>query len=133
VYATIAKLPTLSDADDQLNSTRHFFQELNRFGMTSTVDAGATGVDYPKDYNAVGTMAAWPKFPIRISNFLFAQKPGTEMESFKKWTAMNERGVNHADSRLHGFVLEGGGEILVLGCKRLRELHGPASRVEAPG
>jgi predicted amidohydrolase YtcJ len=113
VYATIARLPTLSEAGDQLNSTRHFFQELNRFGMTSTVDAGATGVDYPKDYDAVGTMAAWPKFPIRISNFLFAQKPGTEMESFKKWTAMNERGVNHAVSRLNGFVLEGGGEILV--------------------
>ena len=113
VYASIAKLPILTDAGEQLNSTRHFFQELNRFGLTSTVDAGATGVDYPKDYNAVGTLAAWPKFPIRISNFLFAQKPGTEMESFKKWTAMNERGVNHAGSRLNGFVLEGGGEILV--------------------
>ena len=113
VYATIAQLPTLPDAGDQLNSTRYFFKELNRFGMTSTVDAGATGVDYPRDYKAVGTMAAWPKFPIRIASFLFAQKRGTEIESFKQWTAMNERGVNHADSRLNGFVLEGGGEILV--------------------
>src|SRR5579862_4917890 len=113
VYAAIAELPTLSDAADQFNSTQHFFQELNRFGMTSTVDAGATGVDYPKDYSAVRTMAASAKFPIRISNFLFAQKPGTEMQSFKKWTAMNERGMNHAESRLNGFVLEGGGEILV--------------------
>src|SRR5579872_6785045 len=112
VYAAIAELPTLSDAADQFNSTQHFFQELNRFGMTSTVDAGATGVDYPKDYSAVRTMAASAKFPIRISNFLFAQKPGTEMQSFKKWTAMNERGMNHAESRLNGFVLEGGGEIL---------------------
>jgi predicted amidohydrolase YtcJ len=84
VYAAIAELPTLSDAADRFNSTQHFFQELNRVGMTSTVDAGATGIDYPKDYSAVGTMAASPKFPIRISNFLFAQKPGTEMESFKK-------------------------------------------------
>ena len=35
---------------------------------------------------------------------------------------MNERGKNHAGSRLNGFVLEGGGEILVWDAKRLRKL-----------
>lgn len=79
--ATIAKLPPLL-AEDRINSTQHFLRELNLFGMTSTVDAGATGVAYPDDYKAIATMAARPKFPIRISNFLFPQKAGTELESF---------------------------------------------------
>jgi anti-anti-sigma factor len=36
-YATIAGLPGIGDRGDQLNSTRHFLRELNRFGITSTV------------------------------------------------------------------------------------------------
>jgi predicted amidohydrolase YtcJ len=112
VYATIARLPPLL-ARDRLNSTQHFFRELNRFGMTSTVDAGATGVAYPDDYEAIATLAARPKFPIRISNFLFPQKAGTELESFEKWTMEEKRNVNQAAARLNGYVLEGGGEILV--------------------
>jgi predicted amidohydrolase YtcJ len=112
VYATIGMLPPLL-ARDRLNSTQHFFRELNRFGMTSTVDAGATGVAYPDDYKAIATLAARPRFPIRISNFLFPQKAGTELESFEKWTAQEKRNVNHAAARLNGYVLEGGGEILL--------------------
>jgi predicted amidohydrolase YtcJ len=112
VYATIGQLPPLP-ARDRLNSTQYFFRELNRFGMTSTVDAGATGVAYPDDYKAIATLAARPKFPIRISNFLFPQKAGIELESFQKWTTDEKRNVNHAVARLNGYVLEGGGEILV--------------------
>src|SRR5215813_9531942 len=39
LYATLAKGPKLS-RDDQLNSTRLFLRELNRFGITSVIDAG---------------------------------------------------------------------------------------------
>jgi predicted amidohydrolase YtcJ len=39
-YTPIGKLPALS-AGDQVNSTQHFFRELNRFGLTSAIDAGA--------------------------------------------------------------------------------------------
>lgn len=114
VYATIARLPTHSDAGDQLNSTQYFFRELNRFGMTSTVDAGASGVAYPDDYQALETLAARRGLPIRISNFLFAQKPGTEVATWKKWTAEEKRDLNRAVSRLNGYVLKGAGEILAL-------------------
>jgi predicted amidohydrolase YtcJ len=88
-------------------------RELNRFGLTSTVDAGATAIAYPEDYQALRTLADRPKFPIRISNFLFAQKRGTEVESFRKWTTEEQRDINLATSRLNGLVLEGAGEILV--------------------
>src|ERR1700760_3586461 len=39
LYSTLAKGPKLSH-EDQLNSSRLFFRELNRFGVTSVVDAG---------------------------------------------------------------------------------------------
>ena len=37
--STLGKGPKLG-SDDQLNSTRHFMRELNRFGLTSIIDAG---------------------------------------------------------------------------------------------
>jgi predicted amidohydrolase YtcJ len=112
IYKVLANLPSLPRAD-QLNSTQHFLRELNRFGLTSFIDAGATGVAYPADYQAIAELALRPRFPVRISNFLFPQKPGTELESFQSWTVKDPVGVNMAKSRLKGYVLEGGGEILV--------------------
>lgn len=41
LYAAIAQAPKLS-FDDQLNSSRHYMRELNRFGITSVSDAGRT-------------------------------------------------------------------------------------------
>jgi predicted amidohydrolase YtcJ len=112
IYKVLAHLPSLSRAE-QLNSTQYFLRELNRFGLTSFIDAGATGVAYPDDYGAIAELASRPKFPMRISNFLFAQQAGTELSSFQQWTAKDPIGVNMASSRLTGYVLEGGGEILV--------------------
>lgn len=112
VYATIGMLPGLASLGDRLSSTRYFFRELNRFGLTSIVDAGASGVAYPGDYQAVAALAAEPGFPVRISNFLFAQKPGTELTSWERWTAQEQRDLNRAVARLDGYVLEGAGEVL---------------------
>ena len=112
VYAGIAGLPLLSD-EDKLNSTRHYFRELSRFGLTSATDAGATGTPYPGDYRAIETLAAGPKFPIRISNLLFSQQPGTEREFYEKLSNEEKRNVNRAASRLNGYVFEGAGEVLV--------------------
>jgi predicted amidohydrolase YtcJ len=112
VYATIGGLPGLPDPGDRLSSTQHFFRELNRFGLTSTVDAGESATAYPEDYQAVATLAAQPGFPVRISNFLFAQKPGTELPFWEKLTAQEHRGLNRALSRLNGYVLRGAGEVL---------------------
>ena len=51
LYATLAKGPKLS-REDQLNSTRLFMRELNRFGITSVVDAGGGFQNYPDDYES---------------------------------------------------------------------------------
>ena len=111
-YAAIGPLPTLAEAADKFNSTQYFLRELSRFGLTSVVDVGATGIAYPNDYAPLTTLASRPKFPVRFSNFVFAHKRGTEVESFAKWTRQEQLDVNLAASRLNGFVLEGAGEIL---------------------
>jgi len=80
VYATFSELPGLASVDDRVNSTQHFFRELNRFGLTSIVDAGASGIAYPDDYQVVADLAAWREFPVRIASFLFAPNPGTELK-----------------------------------------------------
>ena len=41
-----------SRKQDQMNSTRHFMRELNRFGITSVIDAGGGFQNYPDDYES---------------------------------------------------------------------------------
>lgn len=113
VYAVIAKLPALTKLEDRVNSTQNFLRELTRFGITSTVDAGESATAYPDDYRALQTLALQPHFPVRISNFLFAQTPGTEVDFWTNWTREETPGVNRAVSRLNGYVLRGGGEVMV--------------------
>src|SRR5258706_14556923 len=49
IYSTLAKGPKLS-REDQLNSSRLFFRELNRFGFTSAIDAGDGFRNYADNY-----------------------------------------------------------------------------------
>jgi predicted amidohydrolase YtcJ len=123
-YTPIGKLPALS-ARDQVNSTRHFFRELNRFGLTSAIDAGGTNLPYPGDYQALAKLATRPGFPIRVSNLLFAQQPGTEREFYEKLSVEEKRNVNRAASRLNGYVFEGAGEVLVWSAADFEDFMNP--------
>ena len=49
LYSTLAQGPKLG-MEDQLNSTRHYMREMNRLGITSVIDAGGGGQNYPEDY-----------------------------------------------------------------------------------
>jgi hypothetical protein len=113
VYAVIAKLPALANFDDRVNSTENFLRELTRFGITSTVDAGESATAYPDDYKPLQLLATNSRLPVRISNFLFAQTSGTERAFWEKWTKEATPGVNRAACRLGGYVLRGGGEVMV--------------------
>lgn len=112
LYQTVAALPPLSVADQAI-STRHFFRELNRFGLTSAVDAGGGGHVFPKDYQASLQLAGEDALPIRISNYLFPQRKGDELSEFEAWTEDWAVNVNLANRLAHGFTVEGGGEFLV--------------------
>lgn len=112
LYKTIAQLPPLS-AEEQAISTRFFYRELNRFGLTGAVDAGGGGHLFPNDYTGTEALAAGGDMPLRVSYYLFPQHPGHEAKDFDGWMASNTVGENRAKGLDHGYELEGGGEFLV--------------------
>lgn len=112
LYQTIGKLPEMS-AEDALNSTRHFYRELNRFGLTSAIDAGGGGHRFPDNYEATKALAEGGGLPLRISFYLFPQQPGRELQDFRAWIAANESGRDLGNAHAHGYELEGAGEFLV--------------------
>ena len=111
LYRTIGRLPGLSE-EEQVLSTEHFYRELNRFGLTSAVDAGGGGHVFPKDYVGSRRLAERGDLPLRVSSFLFPQVPGHELESFKTWTKEWSVNQNLAKGLESGLVIEGGGEFL---------------------
>ncbi|WP_305824488.1 amidohydrolase [Massilia brevitalea] len=112
LYSTLAKTNKLS-RDDQLNSTLHFYRELNRLGVTSAIDAGGGFQNYPDDYGVTLELARAGKLTVRTSYYLFAQRAGKELEDFQRWTTMTHPKKNDHMFYPNGFSAEGGGENLV--------------------
>lgn len=112
IYTTLALTTKLSD-EERLNSTIQFNRELNRFGLTSAVDAAGGGQNFPADYATSLALAKQGKLSLRISYFLFAQQKGKELQDYEKWVA--ETIVNKNDNLFvaNGYSEEGAGENLV--------------------
>jgi predicted amidohydrolase YtcJ len=87
LYSTLANGPRLS-YEHQLNSTRHFMRELNRFGITSVIDAGGGFQNYPDDYRIIEELNTKKQLTVRIAYNLFTQHPKQEKQDFEEWTKM---------------------------------------------
>ena len=113
LYSTLAKLPELSH-DEKINSTLQYMTELNRLGVTSAMDAGGGFQNFPDDYGITDELDKQGKITLRLPYFLFAQKKGTEMADYTKWTGMVEI-ENHAHNGHNEieYHVEGGGENVV--------------------
>src|SRR5438105_1771409 len=107
LYSTLAKGPKLS-RDDQLNSTRHFMRELNRFGVTSAIDAGGGFQNYPDDYEVINELHKRGEMTLRLAYNLFTQKPKEELADFRQWTQVTKPGAGDDFYRMNG-----AGEMLV--------------------
>src|SRR6201985_3645895 len=107
LYATLARGPKLS-REDQLNSSRLFFRELNRFGITSVIDAGGGFQSYPDDYAVVNELHRNEELSVRLAYNLFTQKPKQELVDFENWTRMTKPGDGDDFYRVNG-----AGEMLV--------------------
>ncbi len=101
LYSTLAQGPSLP-LEDQINSTRHFMRELNRLGITSVIDAGGGGQNYPEDYDVVRRLEADDQLTVRIAYNLFAQKPGKELSDYERWLTMTEPGAGSDMLRMNG-------------------------------
>ncbi|WP_246269296.1 amidohydrolase [Chitinophaga oryzae] len=107
LYSTLAKGPRLS-YEHQVNSTRHFMTELNRFGITSVIDAGGGFQNYPDDYQVISELHQKQQLTVRIAYNLFTQRPKQELEDFKNWTSTVK--VHQGDDM---YRHNGAGEMLV--------------------
>jgi predicted amidohydrolase YtcJ len=107
LYSTLAKGPKLS-REDQLNSTRLFMRELNRFGLTSVIDAGGGFQNYPDDYAVIEDLHRRQELTLRFAYNLFTQKPQQELLDFQRWTQATKPGAGDAFYRMNG-----AGEMLV--------------------
>ncbi|MET9425448.1 amidohydrolase [Streptomyces sp. NPDC006540] len=101
LYSTLAKGPTLDEADRR-TSTRHFLRELNRFGLTSAVDAAGGFQNFPDNYATVVDLARSGELSLRIAYHLFPQTAGQELADLKRWTEMVKPGDGDEWLRLNG-------------------------------
>lgn len=101
LYATIGKAPVL-DEPGQLESTRHFLHELNRFGLTSAIDAAGGFQSFPEHYAAVTRLAEQAALSVRLAYHLFPQVAGQELDDLRRWIASVRPGDGDEWLRLNG-------------------------------
>ncbi len=101
LYSTLARGPTLP-LEDQINSTRHFMREMNRLGITSVIDAGGGGQNYPDDYDVIQRLHDAGQMTVRVAYNLFAQKAGSELADYERWLALTKPGAGSPMLRMNG-------------------------------
>jgi predicted amidohydrolase YtcJ len=119
LYSTLANGPKLS-REDQLNSSRLFFRELNRFGITSAVDAGGGFQNYPDDYEVVNELHQMNQLSVRLAASLYPQKAGQELADFRRWTKTTKPGQGDDLYRING-----AGEMLVASAADFEDMLQP--------
>ena len=119
LYSTLANGPKLS-REDQLNSSRLFFRELNRFGITSAVDAGGGFQNYPDDYEVVNELHQMNQLSVRLAANLYPQKSGQEIADFRRWTKTTKPGQGDDLYRING-----AGEMLVASAADFEDMLQP--------
>jgi predicted amidohydrolase YtcJ len=107
------RIPRLSP-EDQILSTRHFMREHNRLGVTSVIDAGGGGQNYPDNYAAIAKLAADGQMTLRIGYTLFAQAPGKELDNYTAWAKLVKYGQGNDYYRMIGtgeYILYQAGDV----------------------
>lgn len=84
LYALLDMAPKL-DFEQQITSTKHYFRALNGLGMTSALDCAGGFLNYPDDYGVITELNRRGEQTVRIGYQLFAQRPGYELDDFKRW------------------------------------------------
>lgn len=101
LYSTLAKAPTLPE-EEKAASTRHYLRELNRFGLTSAIDAAGGFQNFPDNYGTVMELAEKKELTVRIAYHLFPQVGGQEIDDLRRWIGMIRPGDGDAFLRLNG-------------------------------
>jgi predicted amidohydrolase YtcJ len=100
------KLPRPT-AEQQVESSRKFFREMNSLGITGIVDGGGVSM-YPANYQALFKLWHDKALTVRVAYHLCAPKPGSEIADLQTLTSLLPQ--NFGDDMLH---FNGPGEILI--------------------
>ena len=101
LYSTLGQAPRLP-IEDQINSTRYYMREMNRLGITSVIDAGGGGQNYPEDYDVIRRLHDDGELTVRVAYNLFAQKAGSELSDYEQWAEITGPGAGDAFLRMNG-------------------------------
>ncbi|GAA3074420.1 MULTISPECIES: amidohydrolase [Actinomycetes] len=101
LYSTLAQAPMLPE-EDRKDSTQHYLRELNRFGLTSAIDAAGGFQNFPENYATVRELAQEGRLSVRIAYHLFPQVAGQEIDDLKRWIEMVTPGEGDDYLRLNG-------------------------------
>ena len=119
LYAAVAQGPRL-ELDDQINSSRHYMREMNRLGITSVIDAGGGGQNFPDDYQIIDRLHQEGLMSVRVAYNLFTQNPGEETADFARWIEIANPGQGDDFYRLNG-----AGEMLVFSAADFEDFTEP--------
>jgi len=125
LYSLLAAAPRLNP-DEELISTRHFLRELNRFGLTSAIDAAGGSLTFPDDYAAVLRLAGRGELSVRLAYHLLPQTPGQELDDLRRWIGMVSPGDGDGWLRANG-----AGEALILSAVDFENFAEPRPQLAA--
>jgi predicted amidohydrolase YtcJ len=94
------KLPK-PDAEQKVQSTRKFFRELNRVGLTGFVDPGGFNMT-PAEYAPLFRVWRDKALTVRVNFSYFSQKRGKELEEFKELTQLLPMGLGDDMLKFNG-------------------------------
>jgi predicted amidohydrolase YtcJ len=69
--------------EQEIESSRNFFRELNRVGLTTVGDVAGGGLMWPQDYRAVNELHRRGELAVRIRWYMQPNRPGQEIERIK--------------------------------------------------
>jgi hypothetical protein len=101
-------------------------RELNRFGVTSAIDAGGGFQNYPDDYAIIQDLHRQQQLTVRLAYNLFTQRPKQEWEDFAGWATMTKPGLGDDFYRMNG-----AGEMLVYSAADFEDFLEPRPELPA--
>ncbi len=87
--------------DEQVEGTKKFFSELNRFGVTGVGDPGGNNIS-PENYQPIFKVWRQHQLTIRVAYSLCGQTPGKEFEELKSLTQMLPQGFGDDMLKFNG-------------------------------
>lgn len=86
INAWYSRLPRPA-LEEEIQSTRNWFRELNRVGLTTAGDVAGGGLVWPDGYRAVNALHDRGELTVRLRWYIQPNRPGQEMDVIRRFIA----------------------------------------------